>query len=202
MQNKKRTAVVLFITLFLTGIGCGGSTTRTASGLGDSTTLTGTLVAANGTDPISGATVYVPATGSSTLQTAIVQSTKKVEVDCGASKGGTITCEAAPESTCGDIVTCSCSDGSFSLSFTGVTTSSCGTTLKGQKGAFTAELDLTCAEEPCTVSDFKVSTSSTSSANIAVVTGTFDEIENTLAKLGYGTVTSGGLLEIGTETFT
>lgn len=182
--------------------GCSGGSTSSGGGasLGVATTLTGTVFAPNGTDPISGATVFIP--GSATTRGLAGGITKKtVTADC-TGKGGTITCADAGETACAS--TCSCADGSYSFDVSTCATSS--TTVKFTKGDFTGSATLDCSSTTCTA-NISGSTTSGSTARIAVVTGAFDEIENVLAKLGYGTVITDssvgtvGTLQLGTETF-
>lgn len=190
--------------LQLGGIGgCSGGSTSSGGGggsLGVATTLTGTALAPNGTDPISGATVFIP--GSATTRGLAGGTTKTtVTADC-TGKGGTITCTDAGETACAS--TCSCADGSYSLDVS--TCASASTTVKFTKGDFTGSATLDCSSTTCTA-NITASTTTGSTARIAVVTGAFDQIENVLAKLGYGTVITDshdgtvGTLKLGTETF-
>lgn len=190
---KQRTPFILILALIVTGISCGGG--GDSKGLGSATTITGTVVSANGIDPISGAVVYIPG-ASTSLKSDIVAPSKKLSVDCG-TKGGTISCTAATETACAS--TCSCSDGSYSLTTTGCSSDS--TTVNFCKGSFCGKTTLECKDEACTANITGAKTTDSIPA-MAVVTGRFDEIENVLAKLGLGEVQSTGLLKIGTESFT
>ncbi len=172
-----------------TGGGGGGG-----SGLGGATAVEGKALAANGTDPVAGAVVFVPGTPAAPL---VVSGGNKsiVETDC-ADNGGTVSCDDPPEASCASV--CSCADGSYSLDVT--TCPDDSGTVKYCKGSFCGECDLNCEGDPCTC-DIVGSTSSGSTADIAVVTGAFDEIEDVLAKLGFGDVDSDGKLVFGTESF-
>ncbi|HSA59859.1 MAG TPA: hypothetical protein VLJ37_09265 [bacterium] len=162
------------------------------SGLGGATTVTGTALAANGTDPIAGATVFIPGT-----PTALTVAGGKsiVQATCD---GAVVECDDPPVGSCASV--CTCADGTYTLD-----TSACpadSTTIRYCKGSFCGEATLDCADNPdaCTA-NIVGSTASGSTANIAVVTGSFDEIQNVLAKLGFGTVNEFGELELGTESF-
>lgn len=171
--------------------GGGGGGGGGGSGLGGASSVSGSALAANGTDPISGATVFIR--GSGTALT--VDSKSIVTTTCS---GGEVTCPDAPEGSCA--VVCSCADGTYVLD-----TSECpadSETIEYCKGSFCGSATLDCADNPdsCTA-NIVGSTTSGSTANIAVVTGSFDEIQNALAKLGFGTVDDFGRLELGSESF-
>ncbi len=200
MSIKVRFAAVIAALLLVTS--CSSESTSNnnqgGSGLGSATTVQGTVFAANGSDPISGATVYIPGTASSGL-TAADSPQKIVQTDCG-SAGGTVSCDDPPEASCAQV--CSCADGSYTLDVSSCDTSSGIVFYK--KGSFTGQANLDCTTDPCSV-DIAGGVSST--AKIAVVTGAFDEIEDVLAKLGFGDVAAAGELNegklvIGTESFT
>lgn len=173
--------------------GCGDSNNGGGggSGLGGATTVTGTALAANGVDPIAGATVFIPGTSGA----ALTSGKNIVAATCG---GSTVECDDAPVDSCASV--CTCADGTYTLD-----TSACpddATTIRYCKGSFCGEATLDCADNPdaCTANIIG-STASGSTANIAVVSGSFDEIQNALAKLGFGTVDDFGRLELGTESF-
>jgi hypothetical protein len=162
------------------------------SGLGGATEVTGTALAANGTDPIAGATVFIPGSGA-----ALTASGSKAIVNATCD-GAAVECADPPVGSCASV--CTCADGSYTLDTTDCPADS--TTIRYCKGAFCGEATLDCAGNPdaCTA-NIVGSTSAGSTANIAVVTGAFDEIENVLAKLGFGTVDSTGRLNVGSESF-
>ncbi len=184
--------------------GCGGGTTTATRGLSGADSVTGTALAANGTDPIAGATVFIASSSGSGLVLG-TGGKRAVSTDCGADNGGTVTCDDPSVTACAS--SCSCADGTFTLD-----TSDCpedADTIQYSKGSFlgTAELDCT-ADADCTA-NITGSTEAGSTANIAVVSGAYDEIENVLAKLGFGDVYpegseegTPGTLELGTEDFT
>lgn len=190
------------------GIRCGGTSSEGSEGsegdeggvLGDTATLDGTCLAANGIDPVSGATIFVPS-GSPSALILPNRGKKTRQSDCG-DQGGIVSCSEPSETSCA--VACSCADGSFTLD-----TSDCASDssmIKCCKGSLCGEANIDCSATPDACSIDIVGESS--AANIAVVTGAYDEIENALAKLGYGTVhpegsTEGipGTLDLGTEGF-
>lgn len=168
---------------------CGGSSAT--SGLGSANQLTGTVFAPSGTSAVAGATVYIPSTSSSVSVALSVKAVTDTADD------GT-TCDDPPEAACAS--TCSQADGTFSLAVTGCSTSSA--TGKIVKGTFTDTFSISCtAVGACAIAsdDTKLSATSTS---IAVVTGSFDRMEDVLGKLGFGEVDSSGHLKVGTEKFT
>ncbi len=200
ISNKKQwTARALFMAwgvlamggLFAGGSsGCGDSSGGGGggggSGLGGATSVSGSALAANGTDPISGATVFIRGSGAALT----VGSKSIVTTTCSA---GEVTCPDAPEGSCA--VVCSCADGTYVLD-----TSECpadSDTIEYCKGSFCGSASLDCADTPDTcTADIVGSTVSGSTANIAVVTGAFDEIENVLAKLGFSSVDASGRLDL------
>lgn len=200
-------AVVLVLS---TSAGCGGSGSSSSTGLGsDVQTVTGTVFAPNGTDPIAGATVYIPS-GMANLATPTsgLNAVTKVNVEATCS-GSAVTC-SAPASTalCS---TCSCADGAYTLDVSGCSASS-ATTIKYQKGAMVASIPFSSActttSTTCaiidTVSRFPTAAEAAAddeaeALNIAVVTGEWDDIQDVLAKLGYGTLDEDNHLEIGSE---
>lgn len=178
------------VLLAMTAISCGGgsSSSTTSSGLNDADSLTGTVYAPNGIDPVAGATVYVPQSGSASL-VKISKSIGKL-----AASDGT-TCDEPTESACAK--TCTLASGAFSLD-----TSSCSTqsTLKIVKGELSRNSTISCSTSTCTMGSsdttFASSDSTTSATpNMAVVTGMWDDIEDVLAKLGFGSVDSTGHLD-------
>lgn len=162
------------------------------TGLGGATAVTGTCLAANGTDPIAGATIFIPGTAVASLTSgkSIVNAT------CS---GETVSCDDPPETSCASV--CSCADGSYTLDVT--TCADDSTSIRYCKGSFCGSATLDCAADSasCTA-NITGSTTAGSTARIAVVAGSYDEIENVLAKLGFGDVDEGGQLVPGTESFT
>ncbi|HES58480.1 MAG TPA: hypothetical protein ENO21_03520 [Firmicutes bacterium] len=94
-------------------------------------------------------------------------------------------------------------DGTFEL--TGVPTGS--QTFKIQKGAFEKTFDFDVVEGSNTLDDDTTTLPSETGSggsvgSMAVVTGSFDAIQNVLARLGLGDHDASGALTLGTETFT
>ena len=176
MRNiKSLTILYALFSLFILA-SCGGG----GGGGGDEKTLNGVLLAPDGKTPIAGATVYVP--GSS-------------------SAGGLITtaqgCEPPPESYV--VYTCTEPDGSFSITLNRLS----GTvTLKFKKGSFQKTLVVNLNLPSNNIGSVVLPSNPAQGApKIAVVTGSWDKMENVLAKLGFGSVDSWGQLQLGTETF-
>lgn len=180
--------------------GCGGGGGSTGGISTDTQSITGTVFAPNGTDPVAGATISVPSASASVSKSIGVS--KAVTATCGSN---TVTC-SDPKSTA-SVKTCSCGDGTFSLDVSGLssTDKSSATTLKIEKGDTSVSVTLACTSSTCTIAatDSKLPSSGTGALKIAVVTGAYDDIQDVLAKLGYGELDStDNRLKLGTETFT
>jgi hypothetical protein len=188
---------------------CGGSGTGSSTGGGtglgsDIQSVTGTVFAPNGTDPIAGATVYVPSSTAnlSAPTTALKGVGKAVTATCG---GSTVTCsDPTATALCS---TCTCPDGTFSLDVSSCSASD-STTLKIESGSTTIDVtfssDCTTTDTTCaiTTAASTLPSSGTGALTMAVVTGEYDEIQDVLAKLGYGDLDTDNRLKIGTEKFT
>lgn len=183
--------------LALTSIACGGGG-GSSGGLGDAQSITGTVLAPNGTDPVAGATISIPSSASASE--SVKGLAKTVSATCGSA---TVSCTDPDASAVAS--TCSCADGTFSLSVSGLTTDQrdAASSLKIEKGDLTKTVTLGCTSTCALVSsDTTLPASGTGSLTIAVVTGEFDDIQDVLAKLGYGTLSSStNKLEIGSEKF-
>jgi hypothetical protein len=168
------------VLLFTAGDLAGNTATRSINvtvnnagggGGGGNATVSGVVYAPNGSDPLSQALVYVAGAAASAA---------------GDPPGVPHIAYDYTEP-----------DGSFSL--TGVPTGSQSIVM--QKGAFTKTVSYTVVigSNVLPVADTTMPASSGSS--MLVVTGAYDLIGNVLAKLGLGSVDSGGNLVIGTESF-
>ncbi len=157
---------------------CSSSSSGGSSGTAGQ--ISGLVTAPNG-DPISGATVWVPEASASVSALKIKRTGKKLT-------DGDLTCEDTPESA--SDATCSATDGSFTVECTGTGS----TTVKYAKGSFSGTATIDCGDNGES-GDFAFATSGEGSASIAVVTGSYDSIQDVLAKLGFGTVTAGGRLD-------
>lgn len=155
-------------------------------------TITGIVLAPNSTDAVANALVYAPARGNEAA-------------------GGTVqTPRATPDLDCGEpaepyiVKTCSRADGTFML--TGVPVGTIQ--LVVMRGLFTirsaiAVLANQTAQLPRPDSTLPAVASARGSLpKIAVVLGTWDHLENVLAKLGLGETDARGHLRPGTERFT
>jgi hypothetical protein len=166
-----------------------------SSGLNNAKQVTGTVYAANGTDALAGATIYIPTGTSSSARLP------RTRIRGLAAQDGT-ACDDPVGTSCGS--TCSGADGTFTLD-----TSACNgdeAKLTIVKGVFRKTIDLNCSGgTTCALSKSDTTLTAGSGidgAKIAVVTGAFDRMEDVLAKLGYGTIDSNGNLTLDTEIFT
>lgn len=163
--------LVAVVSMFI--LGCGGGSALVP---GETGRILGTVYAPNGVDPVSGALIYVEdrsggATGEPPTEPYLEYTYSEAD--------GTFV---IPDIPTGDQVIMIVK-GAFSKE-TGVTVESGDNTL------------------PSSTTTLPSSTGGGGTVEkMAVVTGMFDSIENVLAKLGMGTLTSYGTLELGTETF-
>lgn len=169
---------------------CGGTSSSGGSGLGSASSLTGTVFAPSGTSAVAGATVYIPSTSSDVSVTPTVKAVGNAAAD------GT-TCDDPPVASCAS--TCSQADGTFSMTVTGCASTASTGNIK--KGTFTASFTISCSSTSCAIptTDTKLVATSTT---MAVVTGAYDNIEDALAKIGFGDLNSDNHLKYGTEKFT
>lgn len=174
-----------------------GGSSNSGTGFGDTQTVTGTVYAPNGTDPIAGATVYIPASSTDANVAKALGVLKTIEATCS---GTTVTCEEP--STSALVSTCSCGDGAFSLDAALATSDN--TQICIEKGDLRTCAEPTCTEASCalTVSETTMPAEGEGALNIAVVTGAYDEIQDVLAKIGYGSLDEDNRLLLGSETFT
>lgn len=178
---------------FLIMASCGkDSTTGPGDEPGDFTgtsTITGKVMAPDGSTPISGATVYVPNGSPKTIirQVAVSGQTGSLQAACAEPP------EAASAKTCTE------ADGSFQFD---VPVESGKVTLKVKKGVFTFSATLDVSGPSASVGNVQMpEDASALSAKIAVVTGAFDRMQDILAKLGFGDLDDTGHLALGTEQF-
>lgn len=193
---KMKTMYKKFIAIFAGLIimaGCGkDSTTGPDDGPEDFTgtsTITGKVVAPDGSTPISGATVYVPNGSPKTIipQVSVSGQTGSLQAAC------TEPPEAASAKTCTE------ADGSFQFD---VPIESGKVTLKVKKGVFTFSATLDVSGPTASVGNVQMPDDTDAlSAKIAVVTGAYDRMQDILAKLGFGELDAIGQLELGTEQF-
>ncbi|MDF1615314.1 hypothetical protein [Desulfurivibrio dismutans] len=142
--------------------------------------VSGTLYAPNGSTPIPNATVYIP--DSNTTSSLAVRSEA--------------TCDEPAEAWVA--WTCTDDQGNYELTLPEDYAEGAEVTIKATKDAWSVETTLVVG----TTSDIVFSSSvEQGAANIAVIQGAYDNIENVLAKLGLGEVNDSGQLVTGTETF-
>lgn len=166
-------------------VGATPSASDDTGGGGAVGTVTGTVFAPNGADPIAGATVYVPLASSS-------KAVKNVAPHGKAVTDGSIICDDPPEEAC--VATCSGADGSFTLDV-----SSCGgsATIKIVKGSMAMVIELDCSDGTCAIPGASTTfpSSGEGAPKMAVVTGSWDYIQDVLAKLGFGSLDEDGHLD-------
>ncbi len=172
--------VVSFI-FILSSCGDGGGSAE--GNFNGSVDISGKLLAPDGQTPIAGAVVYVPKVTSQQDSSPIfIQSSTQ--------------CESPPEQYIA--ATCTAADGSFSLK---VNVTGNKLTLKFKKGAFKKVLSVDLKSSKLNLGNVNLPSDPDQGApKMAVVTGWYDAIQNVLAKLGFGSVSS-GQLDLGTEKF-
>lgn len=189
----RTTLLPLIIGSFLVACGGGGGdTTPTAvTPVGTTTTpatINGKVVAPDGATPIANALVYV----ENSVGTATAAGAQKVAAPI------TTSCGTLPDASWA--YTCSGNDGSFTLK----AQIPANAKLTAVKGTFKIETPLAAPQDGVISQGnvaFVINNAGGSTApKIAVVTGSFDSIEDILAKLGFGELQS-GKLKLGTEKF-
>lgn len=186
-ERTQRALASLALLFGLAACGGGGSGSPAApppAGL-NTATITGTLLAPDGTTPLANALVYVE--GSEITRTDDRAQPLAVP--------GPEVCGTPP--TAGWSYTCSAADGSFAWDGR----IPANAKLVAVKGAFRIEQTLSASGGAVALGNLLVPTGTSAAARMAVVTGDFDRVEDVLAKLGFGTVDGSGQLTPGSETF-
>lgn len=151
-------------------------------------TINGKVVAPDGATPIANALVYV----ENSVGTATAAGAQKVAAPI------TTSCGTVPDASWA--YTCSGNDGSFALK----AQIPANAKLTAIKGTFKIETPLAAPQDGVISQGnvaFVITNAGGSTApKIAVVAGSFDSIEDILAKLGFGEIV-GGKLKLGTEKF-
>lgn len=188
MTRFARLMISMAAAAFLAACGGGGGGTVEEEGGGGgaqvSATLTGTLFAPDGTTPIGNALVYVEGSSQASASAA--------DRKFAAAVPDPSQCGVPP--TASWAYTCTGADGSFTLDGQWPTSA----VLKAKKGAFSLTQTVT-STSGGTVALGSVALPATG-VQMAVVKGSYDSVEDVLAKLGYGEVES-GQLKPGTEKF-
>lgn len=187
----KKSVYSIFALLFCVAMFYSCSKDDSSNDDGDMTVIKGVLMSPDGDTPISGATIFVPEDASGyTDATGLERETLSTD-----------ECQSPQVPYVG--YTCSQSDGSFELLIPKTNANTVLVVFQSGAFNFTQEVSLTGSS-----TDFGVVNLDTGSANIAVVTGYYDRMQDILAKLGFGTVNSdtdnpwnNGQLVLGTETF-
>lgn len=178
---------ILAITTIFAIAGCGGSDNNTSgnappgnNALED--TVSGTIMAPDGSTPIANATVFIPGP----VATRSTRSTNE---------NWTLPCEAPA----GNYLAAACTDshGKFSLNISQLNRVTFPLSIK--KGSFSHSINVDLAGAANI--NIREILLTTSNVKFAVVTGTFDRMEDILAKLGMGTLSSEFKLDLGTENF-
>ena len=188
------------------------ATPTDTSGTPGNLSITGTFFAPDGTTPIANALVYALGASTSSSSGAIGSISNSGTITGTTSTSGfTGTIGTLQASTallaslsCGeppaDALAATCTDpqGKFDLKLSGLVPS----TVVIRKGAFKAEqtVSVTNGQTSLILGAVTVPTSGINAARMAVVTGSYDSIEDVLAKLGFGQLAF-GKLKLGTETF-
>lgn len=176
---------VLCITFIALAVGCKDN----SSGPGDPPTasISGTIMAPDSNTPIPGATVYVP------------------KQSAGKQSSGMSAAADCPEPTeAYEAFTCTESDGSFTFTVP-VTGGSVQLTIT--KGAFSFQKTVQVDGDEADVGDITMPSASELGLEMAVVTGSYDRMQDILAKLGFGEIETDenaqgyGFLVPGTEQF-
>lgn len=188
IKNISQLIFTFACSLAITACGGGGSDKKTETPTSGNITVSGTIVIPDGETPVSNATVYI-ASDQSSVPNRIQK--PAVGVDC-------------PEPDVSYIfATCTDENGEFTLE--GLAPANYEVTV--EKGAFSANFALNAENEEnnATITlDSSVALGGSldaGAANIAVVTGLFDSMEDVLAKTGLGSVNSIGKLILGSESF-
>jgi hypothetical protein len=182
-------ASFLFFMLFLAGCGGGGGSDPVNNGGGGTGVLKGIVYAPNGTDPIGNAVVYVPENPS---KPEASKSSLQAPSNCD-NPGVSFKAKS-----------CTAADGSFTLD----NLPSGNTNIVIAKGFFKKSITVNITESGIAELTREQSTlpnaggSGAEIPRIAVVTGSFDKMENVLAKIGLGEADETGALKNGTEKFT
>ncbi len=132
--------------------------------------LSGQLTAPNGSTPIPDATVYIPDDG-----------TGAASFTASAMSNGQTTCPEPQEAN----VAWSCTDSQGNFDFAVDLEAGTAVTLKAVKGKWSLVQEMTLDSASTGTLSFS-NNPDEGAANIAVVTGSFDNIENVLAKIGMG----------------
>lgn len=152
-------------------------------------TVTGKLVAPDGSTPLANALVYIEGSAIAGARPGPLKASLAVPDPS--------VCGTPP--TAGWSYTCSAADGSFT--WDGQIPANAK--LVAVKGAFRIEQTLTASGGSVALGNLSVPTGTSAGATkMAVVTGLFDSVQTILAKLGFGTVDPAtGQLQLGTEKF-
>lgn len=171
---------LIMIVLMLLNYGC----KKDDNGGGPTDVLSGIILAPDGSTPIAGATVYVPVNASASVKSGF-------SVD-------TVSCPEPDEAYI--VYTCTGSDGSFVLDITQVAPTTF--VVRVRKGSFQIDYNVDRNSTPGNLGSITLpSDPSEGAGNFAVVTGTWDRMEDILAKIGMGELNSDGMLILGTEKF-
>lgn len=180
---KSRILLWMFLAAFLSfGLAACGSSGSSSGGAGlnNATSVTGTVYSTSG-DPVPGTTVYLPGV---TVTAQRVKASRTFLKAVEASDG--TECEDPASADSAVASCCTAADGSFTCDTSGVTTNP--EQIVFQRGALRKVAELSCSGGgECALSSdittFGNDTGTTTWPNVAVVTGSYDRMEDVLAKL-------------------
>ncbi|MEL7833523.1 hypothetical protein [Fodinibius sp. Rm-B-1B1-1] len=190
------TPIILLITLFL--ISCSDNSTDPGKTDTGTASIKGQVQAPDNTTPIQGATVYI---GKAPANNSGTQNKRKSQLITESSDQKNCT---EPTTTSYTAYTCTDANGNFEFEAE-VDAGQDEIELKVFKGKFYFTKSVTINSNG--VSDVGTVTVSTDGINIAVVTGSYDRMQDVLTKVGFGEIvtnqnaTEYGTLKLGTETF-
>lgn len=209
----RKIVMVVMLAMAVGLVACGSSTSSTdngggggdgggsGTGLNNATSVTGTCRSSS-SDPVPGTTVYLPGVTVS-ASVGVSKATRAFEKATTAADGA--TCEDPPTADSSLVAVCTSADGTFTLDTSAITSNP--TQIVFQKGALRMVQNLSCSTAQCALDSalttFGSSGGTTTWPTIAVVTGTFDDMEAVLAKLADSDTTdetNGQYGRVGSET--
>ncbi|MFA5812423.1 MAG: hypothetical protein WC956_08865 [bacterium] len=184
MKRILTVAVIAAAALSLTLVACGGGSDSGGGGgtggLNAAKSVTGTALSANG-DPVPGTTVYLPGTTVTADVSKKFMPTRSFDKVVTAGDG--TECEDPPAADQALVSCCAGANGTFTCDTSGVTTNP--TQIVFVRGTLRMVQALNCTADPCALGSevTKFGSGTTTWPRVAVVTGSWDRMEDVLAKL-------------------